>query len=440
MRWTLATLALLALGLVLKLSLLVYAMYVLLGLLLLNRFLARTWIDQIAASRSCERTVAEIGETASVRVGIRNASRFAIPWLILEDTLPRDALVRSRIESEGVRAQLARLDPGDAIALEYRVAFRQRGYYQIGPLMIETGDVFGLHRRYRVTADPEYVTVPPKVLPLQGYNLASRRPIGEVRLVHRLFEDPTRIAGVREYRPGDPLNRIHWRASARTGHWQSRVFEPSCVAGVTILLDFHLESYRGHGAEASAELGVTTVASLANAVDLQGQQIGFASNGRDGADRIREEGWQAEFGARRAARQRAAEQVRSDRLRPVTVPTRKGTEQLSRILHTLGRLEHTDGLPFHALVTEVAGGLPRDATVVAVLREVTEATAIALGELVRQGYAVIAVVLVWDTTAAPDWAQPPDWAGLLLDAGVDFRIVSDEDGLMNLCAEAILRT
>jgi hypothetical protein len=52
---------------------------------------------------------------------------------------------------------------------------------------------------------------------LEGYNLSSRRPIGEIRLAHRLFEDPTRMAGVRPYQQGDPLNRIHWRATARTG-------------------------------------------------------------------------------------------------------------------------------------------------------------------------------------------------------------------------------
>ena len=37
----------------------------------------------------------------------------------------------------------------------------------------------------------------PKVVPLSGYDIASRRPIGEIRMTHRLFEDPTRIAGVR---------------------------------------------------------------------------------------------------------------------------------------------------------------------------------------------------------------------------------------------------
>ena len=72
-----------------------------------------------------------------------------------------------------------------------------RGYYQVGPMVLETGDLFGLHRRFRIVTDPVYILVYPKVIPLPGYDIASRRPIGEIRLTHRLFEDPTRIAGVR---------------------------------------------------------------------------------------------------------------------------------------------------------------------------------------------------------------------------------------------------
>src|SRR5438309_1532742 len=82
------------------------------------------------------------------------------------------------------------------------------GYCQIGPTVLESGDLFGLHRRYRVVTEPVYVLVYPKVVPLRGYDVASRRPIGDIRLTHRLYEDPTRIAGVRAYQPGDPLNRI----------------------------------------------------------------------------------------------------------------------------------------------------------------------------------------------------------------------------------------
>src|SRR5205814_211439 len=103
------------------------------------------------------------------------------------------------------------------VELSYKLKPLMRGYYQIGPLVMESGDLFGLHRRYRVDADPSFLLVYPRIVPLEGYDLASRRPIGEVRLSLRLYEDPTRISGVREYQSGDPLNRVHWRATARTG-------------------------------------------------------------------------------------------------------------------------------------------------------------------------------------------------------------------------------
>ena len=314
-----------------------------------------------------------------------------------------------------------------------------RGYYQLGPLLLETGDVFGLHRRFRVAGEPHFALVLPKVLPLQGYNLASRRPLGEIRVVHRLFEDPTRLAGVRPYQQGDPLNRIHWRATARTGQIHSRIYETSRVAGATFLLDFHAPSYPGAAGANSAELAIIALVSLANAVFLMGQQIGLITNGQDAAERIRAEGWRAEFTTRDAARRRAAEPLTSDRLQPVRVETRKGSEKLGEILATLGRLELAEGLEFSAMLAAVVSQIPRDATVVPVLRHVTPATAIALGTLVRRGFLVTAVVVAVEREPVPDWAQPPEWAGLLLAQGIDFRLVNTEESVMNLCAEAIVR-
>ena len=58
---------------------------------------------------------------------------------------------------------------------------------------------------------------------------------------------------------------------------------------------------------------------------------------------------------------------KSDRLAPLIVPTRRGPEQLVRILETLARVELTDGLPLPALIEEAASRLPRDATVIAIL-------------------------------------------------------------------------
>ena len=442
MKWILGTILLLLLGLLLKLTLLVYAMYVLGGILLLSRFFTKTWTESLVARRSCNLEVAEIGDTARVGVELENKGLLPIPWLLVEDSLQREGepLMLQRIQVEGPRLALARLARGERAALiGYDVKFLMRGYYQFGPMLVEMGDVFGLHRHYRIKAEPHYVMVLPKVLPLQGYNLASRRPVGEIRVTHRLFEDPTRLASVRPYQRGDPLNRIHWRATARTGEIHSRVYENSRIAGATFLLDFHAKHYTGGEGSASAELAVMTVAALANAVYLMGQQIGFASNGRDAADRIREEGWKAEFLTRDEAIHEAKTMPANTRLKPLLVETGKNPDRFRWILETLARLEHTDGLDFSEMVREINSRIPRDATVVAVLREVTPDIAVSLGELARRGFLVTTIIVTSGEATVPDWARAPDWAEMLLAQRIDFHIVNSEEAVTNLCAEAIVK-
>jgi uncharacterized protein (DUF58 family) len=441
MKWIFGTLALLLIGLLFKLNLLVYAMYVLLGVLLLSRYFANGWVDQLFAKRTCSHSSAEIGDTAEVEVGIQNQGALSIPWLLLEESLGRAGIVEMprRLKIEGERIKVIRLKPGETNTLRYRVTFLMRGYYQLGPLLMESGDVFGLHRRFRVATEPCFVLVLPKVLPLQGYNLASRRPIGEIRISHRLFEDPTRIAGIRPYQQGDPLNRIHWRATARTGGLHSRLYETSRVAGAVFLLDFHRDSFPGTAGASAMELAITTVSSLANAIFLMGEQIGFASNGRDAADRIRIHGYLAEFTTRRDAQQRAGEVPSNERLRPVVVPTQKGPDQFRNLLEALARIEPTTGLHFEQMIEEVTPRLRRDATVIPVLHNVTPAIANALGGLVRSGFAVTAIVVLFEEFASPDWAQPPEWAELLLVQGVDFKVVTTEESISDICAEALVR-
>ena len=189
MKWILGTAALLALGLALQLTLLVYAMYVLLGVLAINRFFTRAWVGAIDARRFGGDEVFEIGGSVDIKIAVQNIGKLSVPWLLLEDALSREALTQSppRIKTKGARLALTRLVPGQTHVHSYNVQFLTRGYYQMGPLLAETGDVFGLHRRFRVITEPNFALVLPKVLPLEGYNLVSRRPIGEIRLAHRLF-------------------------------------------------------------------------------------------------------------------------------------------------------------------------------------------------------------------------------------------------------------
>jgi uncharacterized repeat protein (TIGR01451 family) len=434
MKWFLGASLSLLIALVFHLGLLAYAMYVLLGVMLLSRFLARTWSEHLSARRECNRLSASIGDTVAVVITIENHGALPIAWVLVEDLLPRHALNYDppNLRVKGRRLQLATFRRRGRKTIHYQLECNRRGYYQIGPLVLETGDLFGLHRRYRVASEPSFLLVYPKVQPLEGFDIASRRPIGEVRMTYRLFEDPTRVAGVRRYEAGDPLNRVHWRATARTGVLHSKIYEPSTVAGATVLLDFHRDSFEARHEPYRSELAVTAASSLCNAVFQMGQQIGLVTNGRDAADRIRQEGWDFDIRTRDAAQKAAGMLAASDRLRPLVVETRRGAEQLMRILETLARAELTDGLDLAHLIFETTSRLPRDATVLAILTSVTPSAAIALGNLRRRGFAVTAIINVFEER---DYSEA---AGQLLSERIDSLHLKDESAIGTICRSYVL--
>src|SRR5947209_7847566 len=194
MKWYIAVILILLAALLLDAGLLAYSMYVLLGLLLLTRFLARTWINSRSAARACtppkpasdeeddkdekerHNLTAEVGERVQVRVTVRNGGRLPAPWVLLEDLLPQEALDKRfpKLKVKGKRLRIAMLAPGGKTNVDYSVECLGRGYFQIGPLVMETGDLFGLHRRFRVDAEPAFLLVYPRIIPLEGYDLTSR--------------------------------------------------------------------------------------------------------------------------------------------------------------------------------------------------------------------------------------------------------------------------
>ncbi|MFO0808265.1 MAG: DUF58 domain-containing protein [Gemmataceae bacterium] len=446
MRWFLGVLAVLLVALVIQSGLLAYAAYVLLAVLLVTRLLTRHGLGVVAATREVSDDEAEVGERVEVALTLKNRGPVPLPWVLLEDLLPDYALAARppRLKVKGKRLQIRALRSLQKATLKYTVGFHARGFYQIGPLVIESGDLFGLHRRYRVVAPPAYVTVYPKVVPLAGYDVMSRRPIGDVRLTHRLYEDPTRIAGVRPYEPGDPLNRVHWRATARTGKLHSKVYDPTSLAGATVVLDFHAAGYHARGEPHRSDLAVTTAASLCYAVQTLGQQVGLVTNAADAAERLSlvryhesaekavddTEGWERVRLARAETR-REAQKMR----RPLQVPTRRGAEQFQRIREMLARAEVNDGLTFAELVVEAGPRLPRDATVIAILPAVSVETAAAVGNLKRSGYAVT-VILVMIGEGEVETAY-----GRLAAEGVrDVRPLASEAQLPELCSSEVNRT
>ncbi|MGF1581295.1 MAG: DUF58 domain-containing protein [Gemmataceae bacterium] len=435
MKWFVGAALLLAAALLLESGLLAYAMYVLLALLVVSRLLALSWIGSLVATRKCSDDEVEVGETITVNLTVENKSKLPVPWILLEDLIPAKMTIAEgkKLLVKKRRLKIASIAPGGKLKLDYKIQFRSRGYYQIGPLVLETGDFFGLHRRYHVGAEPSYVLVYPELVPLEGYELASRRPIGEIRMAHRLYEDPTRIAGVRQYEAGDPLSRVHWRATARTGELHCKIYEPSTIAGATIVIDLFEGGYPSRLEPERSELAVSAAASFAYAVYQMGQQIGLLANGRDAIDRIRQEGYEGDYRTRKAAMQGVEPVPEEERRRPIKIRTDRGVEQFERIWATLARTEMNDGLTFAELLMETSGDMPRDATVIVILPRVTAEDALVLGDLRRRGYAVTAVLVMFED------GEERIAHGKLLAEGVEVRHIKDRETLTTACQRQVFR-
>ncbi len=399
---TLAAIALLLLvGLGLGASMLVYSAYVLAAVFWISRYLTRRWTAALQAVRTMSQQDLEIGQECAVQIRLDNRDSLTIPWVLIDDAIPQQALVGPppALALEGNNLRICSVPAKASRVIAYKLTALRRGYFQIGPTVAETGDLLGLHRKFRLLTRPTYLLVLPKLIPLAGYDVASSRPVGEVQVTYRLLEDPTLISGIRQYRNGDPLRSIHWRATARTGELQCKQYQPTSVAGATVVLDLHRESNPDHHEPIRSDLAVTAAASICHTLLQMQQQFGLVSNGRDAADRFAETSDEAEYASLADAQRQVAMRGSSDRLRPTVLPTGRGAEHFTQVHRLLARLERTDGLRLQELLLEARSQLPRDATVLVILQEVDEVAALALGLLRRQGYAVSAVVNNYENDA-----------------------------------------
>ena len=128
-RWPLILLLVLAVAL--RSELFFYLIYVVAGL----HIAVRLWLGQTARQLTWRRTApaaAFPGEPLTVTIELHNDGLLPLPWLSLHESLP------AGLRSPPMVREVLSLGPGERRTLSYGLVSRRRGYYQIGPLTLET--------------------------------------------------------------------------------------------------------------------------------------------------------------------------------------------------------------------------------------------------------------------------------------------------------------
>ncbi|MFN6138368.1 MAG: DUF58 domain-containing protein [Planctomycetota bacterium] len=356
----------------------------------LAKFFSTRWVEAVEVERFVEAQEVTVGVTVGVGMKITNKSGYWIPWMLIDDKVAKryTKLPPIALNLLVATVQLFSFSPKRTILHRYALQTQRRGYYQLGPTLLETGDLLGLHRSFRIANQPSYLTVLPKLTVLEGIEISSRRPMGEMKVEDRVLEDPTLMTGLREYRAGDPINRVHWKATARTGTLHTRVFQPTCVQGAMLLLDMHESTNPQKHEPVRTDLAVSAAASIAHWLYQNAEPFGLVSNGRDAAERMRELNKKGLYSDRTAATANIEMRSQSDRLNPVVLGANRTPEHFAEIHRMLARLERTDGLKLDQLLIETESRLPKLLSLIAIVQRVDEAGLLALEMMRRRGYAL----------------------------------------------------
>ncbi len=403
-----------------------YAALVVAALFVLSTAITVSSVLGLEIRRRVDDEEIELGQAVEARLTVANRKELPALWLFWEEQ------VEKGLDAEGPRCAFESLASNGERELSYRLHSIRRGVFRVGPAVLETSGPFGLVRRFLVDRDVRFVTVLPKSLPIGGGWPLGHRPIHEVPRRRSLFEDPTRFIGTRDYQPGDPMRRIHWRATARAQKLQVKLYEPAVLEGALVAVEMDAAAYPHLDTEADAgdprvELTVTAAASIAEFVLAGDQRVGLVANGNDAAERYAADWTGGSFRRLDEALEKAAKRRRITAFRPLEVPAAKGGRQLARLRTALARLTPAPGLALSDLLNVELPRLPRSLVLMVVTPVVRPALAGVLHALKRSG---IESAVVWTGAAAGTEATA-------LPAGIPIYPVGAEQDLEFLGGERL---
>ncbi|KAA9002398.1 DUF58 domain-containing protein [Paenibacillus spiritus] len=249
--------------------------------------LGRRSLSKLGYTRRFSTEACHAGERIEMVETIANLKVLPVPWLRLEALLPASltfARSRETAISKGSiyqnHASLFTLPPKTRITRTYQVECEGWGIYRIESVTMTGSDLFGVYTPARQIPLNQRLVVYPRLLEEEELPLSWRTWQGELAVRRWIVEDPFQWSGIREYAPGDPLNRIHWKASARSGGLQVRRNGHSADPRAMICLNIEeSEAMWSVVTEpARLEAALSCAATVAARLIHQGMAAGYAHN------------------------------------------------------------------------------------------------------------------------------------------------------------------
>ena len=329
-----------------------------------------------------------VGDVIEERFDLRNDSILSVIWVEVKD----------ESDLPGYSPQTVRSASGHE-SLHWRTQgiCRQRGLFSLGPWRAEMSDPFGFFKVTLGYPESRSILVYPPVVHLPALRLPPGAAVGAGRTNRSALEVTTNAAGVRAYAPGDSLNRIHWRSTARSSSLMVKTFDLEPSGDLWIILDLDAAVQAGQKEESTEEYAVILAASLANQTLQENRAVGLVAYGIAPA---------ADGGTEPL---------------PTIVMPQKGKAQQWRILEALATVRAGGNWPLDRVLSEMDRNLGRGMTLALITPSCNSEWVAGLLPPMRRG--VTPTVLLLDPVSFGGEGNAEALTGLLANLGVASHLV-----------------
>ena len=208
--------------------------YILLAMMVFAFVWTRLSLEWLEISRRGIGDRASVGDYYEEIITLRNRGFLPKLWLEIRD--------KSELPNHRVNC-VQSLTPYGQVQWRARTYCDLRGRFRLGPIVITAGDPFGLFHFQREFPIKHFITVYPPSFEIRKFEaLSGVLPGGNTANRPTPHTTPN-ITGLREYRPGDSLNRIHWPSTARQRKLIVKEFDFDPTIDVQIFLDMNLSTH-----------------------------------------------------------------------------------------------------------------------------------------------------------------------------------------------------
>lgn len=205
------------------------------------RYYSKHWNDRLSANVYFETEYINEGETGHVCEELINDKFLPLSVVNVKFELDKSICYAESkntiVTDKQYRSDTLTLGSNKKLLRRFEVKYTKRGVYSIDNVTLNTIDPVSDYRRVEVFPCQSVIYVYPSYSKHKELLAPFSRIMGEACKNRFIYEDPFEFKGIRNYTTSDPMKKINWSASAKTGELMVNSYYDTTSRHITLFLD-----------------------------------------------------------------------------------------------------------------------------------------------------------------------------------------------------------